>query len=104
MAAFGCSLTLGAAGLARDQFLLRAAMPIGLSYATLMRIGYVLDVHHRRLRAERSLLRFATFAAFFPQVVSGPITRGGTMLPQFGAPRHLGTEQLRSALCCWDGS
>src|SRR6202000_1386406 len=32
---------------------------------------------------ERSLLRFATFVCFFPQLMAGPIERARQLLPQF---------------------
>ncbi len=63
------------------------ALPIGLSYYTLIRVGYLLDLRYGRIVAERSLLNFATFIWFFPQMVAGPITRARAMLPQFSSAR-----------------
>jgi D-alanyl-lipoteichoic acid acyltransferase DltB (MBOAT superfamily) len=43
----------------------------------------VIDVYRRRATAERNWLRYASYVAFFPQLVAGPIERAGHLLPQF---------------------
>ena len=58
-------------------------LPVGVSFYTFQSVGYVVDVYQGRLVAERNFGRFALFVAFFPQLVAGPIERGGHMLPQF---------------------
>ncbi len=60
---------------------------LGISFYTLMAVGYLADVYRGTVPAEHSLLRFALFLSFFPQLSSGPIGRAGELLPQFGAPR-----------------
>jgi len=78
-----------AAGLPSSATAMAVVLPLGLSYYTLIRIGYLLDVHHRRIAPSRSLLEFATFVMFFPQIIAGPITRAGRMLPQLRDARRL---------------
>ena len=58
-------------------------LPVGVSFYTFQSVGYILDVYQGRLAAERNFARFALFVAFFPQLVAGPIERGGHMLPQY---------------------
>ncbi|GAB2872876.1 MBOAT family O-acyltransferase [Hymenobacter ruber] len=58
-------------------------LPVGVSFYTFQSVGYIIDVYQGRLEAERNFGRFALFVAFFPQLVAGPIERGGHMLPQF---------------------
>ena len=58
-------------------------LPVGVSFYTFQSVGYIIDVYQGRLVAERNFGRFALFVAFFPQLVAGPIERGGHMLPQF---------------------
>ncbi|WP_310391689.1 MBOAT family O-acyltransferase [Hymenobacter sp.] len=58
-------------------------LPVGVSFYTFQSVGYIVDVYQGRLAAERNFGRFALFVAFFPQLVAGPIERGGHMLPQF---------------------
>ncbi len=61
---------------------LALVLPIGLSFHTFQSMGYAVDVYQRKIEPERHLGRFATFIVFFPQLVAGPIERGGEMLPQ----------------------
>jgi alginate O-acetyltransferase complex protein AlgI len=56
-------------------------IPAGISFYTFQKISYVVD----SLRAEGpepSGLNFLNFAAFFPQLVAGPIERRAALLPQ----------------------
>ncbi|MBU0716854.1 MAG: MBOAT family protein, partial [Planctomycetes bacterium] len=48
---------------------------------------YTIDIYRGDLRAHRSLLDFALFVAFFPQLVAGPILRASEFLPQITRPR-----------------
>ncbi len=86
-----------AAGLPPSLPVLRLALPIGLSYYTLQKLAYVVDVYYERYGPCRSPLRFATFVAFFPQLIAGPIVRGNQLLPQLEKPRRLDPDQLRAA-------
>ncbi len=50
-------------------------LPLGISFYTFSAAGYLLDVFHGKIRAERNFLRFAVFVSFFPQLIQGPIGR-----------------------------
>ncbi len=54
---------------------LRILMPMGISFYTLMSLGYLLDVYWEKHKPEQNLFRFALFVTFFPQLVQGPISR-----------------------------
>ncbi|CAN5657960.1 hypothetical protein BH09VER1_BH09VER1_00110 [soil metagenome] len=57
------------------------AIPAGISFYTFQKIAILVDVS--RLRAYRpKILDFLNFAAFFPQVVAGPIERKEELMPQ----------------------
>ena len=60
-------------------------IPLGVSYYTFRLISYLLDVHWGTVPAERSLVPFAAYVAFFPQMMAGPIERASSFLPQLGA-------------------
>lgn len=62
-------------------------MPLGLSYYTFKLIAYVLDVHWGKIKPEPDLVNFAAYAAFFPQIVAGPIQRPGDFFHQLPAVR-----------------
>ena len=57
-------------------------LPVGISFYTFQTMSYNIDVYRREVPAEKSLLRFALFSTFFPQLVAGPIVRPHTFLPQ----------------------
>lgn len=61
---------------------LHIILPVGISFYTFQSMSYTIDIYRRDLVPEPSLLRFATFIAFFPQLVAGPIVRAKTFLPQ----------------------
>lgn len=72
-------------------------LPMGISFYTLQAVGYLIDVY-RGEPAEKSPLQMALFVAFFPQLVSGPISRGKSLLAQFHAPRKLEFDNLRDGV------
>ncbi len=46
-------------------------------------MAYTFDVYRGRVQPETNLRVFATYIAFFPQLVAGPIERAPRLLPQF---------------------
>jgi D-alanyl-lipoteichoic acid acyltransferase DltB (MBOAT superfamily) len=65
-------------GLTNRQFRLTLpawAAPIGISYWTLMLLGYVLDVKWGKYPAEKNPLKVLLFTCYFPQMTLGPFTR-----------------------------
>ncbi len=63
-------------------------LPVGLSFFTLKKLAYILDVAQGVLRPARNLIEFALFVAFFPQITAGPIDRAQKLLPQFQVVRR----------------
>ena len=49
--------------------------PVGISYYTFKLVGLVLDTHWDKLKANPAVLQVLGYAAFFPQLLSGPIQR-----------------------------
>ena len=80
-------------GLQADWPLLHLLLPVGISFYTFQALSYTIDVYRGDIRAERNWISFATYIAFFPQLVAGPIERAGKMLPQFAAPRSFSSEE-----------
>lgn len=58
-------------------------LPVGISFYTFQSMAYTIDVYRGWLKAEKNAGIFATFVAFFPQLVAGPIERAPNLLPQF---------------------
>lgn len=57
-------------------------LPIGISFYTFQTMSYTIDVYRGKMPATRSLINFAAFVAFFPQLVAGPIVRAADFIPQ----------------------
>lgn len=58
------------------------AIPVGISFFTFQAVGYMLDVYHGRVKAEKNMLDYLLFVSFFPQVTSGPISTAEELMPQ----------------------
>jgi alginate O-acetyltransferase complex protein AlgI len=57
------------------SFMLSIVLPLGISFHTFQSMSYLIDVYRGQQKAIRSLLDYALFIAFFPQLVAGPIVR-----------------------------
>ena len=58
------------------------AVPLGISFFTFQALGYLFDVYYRRIEEERDFLTYALFISFFPSIVSGPINKAASLIPQ----------------------
>jgi len=84
-------------GINGDVFLMRIALPLGLSFYILKKIGYLLDVQRDTFQPSRDFVAFAAYVSFFPQVLSGPIDRPQKLLTQLHGPRVWKLENLNNA-------
>ena len=64
-------------------------LPVGISFYTFVAIGYTVDVYNEEVEAEGNFSVAALFLSFFPLILSGPIERAKSMLPQFKAAADL---------------
>jgi D-alanyl-lipoteichoic acid acyltransferase DltB (MBOAT superfamily) len=78
--------------------ILNAILPVGLSFHTFQAMSYTIDVYKRKVPAEKSLLNYALYVAFFPQMVAGPIERPNQLLPQFHRDPEFRIERFRSGV------
>ena len=69
-------------------------LPVGISFYTFQSLSYTLDVYRQKLTPWPSLLDFAMFVTFFPQLVAGPIVRAVDFLPQCQTPRNASARQM----------
>jgi alginate O-acetyltransferase complex protein AlgI len=74
------------------------ALPLGISFFVFTGVGYCIDVWSGEAEPERNLWRYATFIAFFPKLVAGPLVRAHELLPQLAAPPTRDVETFRRAL------
>ncbi len=87
---------LGAVGVGARLPMPHLVALVGVSFWTLTKLGYLIDVYYGRIEPCRSPLTFATFIAFFPQLMAGPIVRGRNLLPQYAADRRFDVEAFRT--------
>ncbi len=73
-------------------------LPLGISFHTFQGISYTVDVYRRQIPAVRSLLDYALFVAFFPQMAAGPIVRAVEFLPQMTTPPRVTAQQITDGL------
>lgn len=52
-------------------------LPLGISFYTFQVLSYLIDVYRGKIKKEASFLKFATYIAMFPQLLSGPLVRYG---------------------------
>jgi len=66
---------------------LQILMPAGVSFFTFKLISYCLEIYRGHLEAERDVVIFGGYIAFFPTLMAGPIDRPGAFLPQLHTAR-----------------
>jgi D-alanyl-lipoteichoic acid acyltransferase DltB (MBOAT superfamily) len=68
--------------LGADRPLLRLVLPLGISFYTFQKIAYLVDSYQGKTRGY-GFRDFCLFVSFFPQLIAGPITHHGEIMPQF---------------------
>ena len=65
-----------------DYLHLNIILPVGISFYTFQTMSYTIDIYRGKMTPTNSIIDFAVFVAFFPQLVAGPIERAKNLLPQ----------------------
>ncbi len=73
-------------------------LPVGISFYVFKTVSYLIDVYRGDLEAERDFLRYALYVSFFPEILSGPISRAPSMLPQFNEVHTFDYVRIRDGL------
>ena len=73
-------------------------LPVGISFYTFQALSYTIDVYRDEISAEKSILKYALFVSFFPQLVAGPIERSKNLLNQLSEPKKFSFENVREGL------
>lgn len=63
-------------------------VPLGISYITLMAIGYLTEVYWENYSAEKNYFKLLLFLSFFPHITQGPISDYDTLAPQLSEPHE----------------
>lgn len=73
-------------------------LTLGISFILFQSISYSVDVYRKDLPAEKNILHFALYLAFFPKLISGPIERAGTILKPIREPKNFSLTALKEGL------
>jgi len=89
-------------GIGTNTILIKVVLPLGVSYYVFRMLGYLIEVNRGNIEADRDWIVVFTFIAFFPTLVSGPIDRANTFIPQLRSKRvfqyDLAVDGLRQIL------
>jgi alginate O-acetyltransferase complex protein AlgI len=81
-------------GIDPEPFYLDVVIPLGISFYTFQSMSYTLDVYRRAAEPCRSLLDFALYVTFFPQLIAGPILRVSEFMPQLRRTDPIREEEI----------
>jgi D-alanyl-lipoteichoic acid acyltransferase DltB (MBOAT superfamily) len=70
-----------------DFNLMHIVLPLGISFFTLQQIAYQIDAFEGLVEGQ-SIIDYALFVSFFPQLIAGPIVHHKEMMPQFNRLRN----------------
>lgn len=66
----------------------KIVLPVGISFFTFQALSYTIDIYRQKENIIPSLLDFSLYTAFFPTILSGPIERARTLMPQIKSLQH----------------
>jgi alginate O-acetyltransferase complex protein AlgI len=73
-------------------------LPVGISFYTFQNMSYTIDVYRGQLAPRKSILDYALFTTFFPQLLAGPIVRATEFFHQLDNPVRIDLRKLQYAL------
>lgn len=73
-------------------------MPIGISFFTFKLMSYVMEVNLGNMAPEKDIVKFGTYVAFFPTILSGPIDRPKPFISQLEGGRKIDAANLSEGL------
>ncbi len=79
----------------RELGTLQIILPVGVSFYTFQALSYVIDVHRKKITAEKDFIKLALYISFFPQLVAGPIVKAKDFLPQLRENRGVTVDNIK---------
>ena len=73
-------------------------LPLGISFFTFQKMTYIIELYKGHLEARYDFLDFALFVCFFPLLLSGPIERATSLLPQISKPRVMTADHIKEGI------
>ena len=74
-------------GLQTNLHTFKILVPVGISFYTFRLLSYIVDIQRGKIGPTRDIVVFATYVAFFPCILAGPIDRPATLIPQLQSKR-----------------
>jgi len=71
----------------------RLILPLGISFYTFRTLSYLLDIYKGKFKATTDWVAFFSYVSFFPSLISGPIDRPKTLIPQLQKRRVFDSDQ-----------
>ena len=77
---------------------LNIIIPLGISFFTFKIISYLLDIDKRKIKPSKDWIVFFNYVSFFPCILSGPIDKAKTFIPQLEKKRVFDYKQTTDGL------
>lgn len=72
--------------------------PLGISFYTFRTLSYLLDIYNGKIRASNQWIVFFNYVSFFPSLLSGPIDKAKTFIPQLQQKRNFNSDSAEDGL------
>lgn len=79
--------------------MVKLAVPLGISYYTLMSVSYIVDVYRGAIQAEKNPCRLLLFVCYFPHITEGPFDTYDKLAPQFKEYHKFNYDAFMNAGC-----
>jgi alginate O-acetyltransferase complex protein AlgI len=66
---------------------LNIIIPVGISFFTFRTLSYILDIKNGKINPTRDVIVFLNYVSFFPSILSGPIDKARSFIPQLEKKR-----------------
>ncbi len=82
-----------------DLNLFNILLPLGISFFTFQQVSFIVDAYKGEI-PDYGFLQYASFVAFFPQLIAGPIVTHDELVPQFNdrSKKRINPDNLASGL------
>lgn len=92
-------------GMSVNVTTLHILLPVGISFYTFTALSYTIDVYQHKVESTNDALAYFAYVMFFPNILSGPISRAQKQLPQYFSRRNFDFDKSISAckLILWGG-
>lgn len=78
---------------------IKLALPLGISYYTLMSVSYIVDVYRGTVKAEKNPCRLLLFVCYFPHITEGPFDTYDKLSVQFKEEHKFNYDAFMNAGC-----